>query len=646
MNMKASKLIPIIIISLIFSTGISQERKIKKATEEYDKFAYIKTSDVLLKVANNGFKSVDLFQKLGNSFYFNNKMKEATKWYKELMALNEPIDAEYYFRYALALKYDENYTESDKWMTKFHQIKSNDSRGQAFINTVDYLTKIEQSSRDFKVYNLDINSSLSDFGATLYKNNLVFASSRGNGEIYKWNDQPYLDLYTAIKEKNGIYKEVTPFDKAINTKYHESSAAFSSDNTIMYFTRNNYHKKSLKKDEKGISRLQLFRAKLQKDSTWSDIKSIHFNSNEYSVAHPTVNSSNTKLYFASDISGTKGQSDIFVADINTDGSLGEPINLGSEVNTEGQETFPFINSKGDLYFSSNGHTGLGGLDVYVIRDFENKRKTNDKYLVENIGKPINSPQDDFGYYENPETEEGLFSSNRPGGKGDDDIYSFTLPKKCSQLVEGIAFNKKTRELLPETTVILFNAEGVELDRITVDNNAAFTFQLDCNQEYLIRGEKETYTADEKRFTTPNVKQELNLELELNPNIQSIKIGDDLSKVLEIPIIYFNFDKHNIRNDAALELAKVLAVLDQYPQMEIAIRSHTDSRGSFKYNERLSNKRAKSTMGYLIKKGIAPNRLTSKGYGESKLINTCSDGVKCSEKEHQLNRRSEFIITKM
>ncbi len=646
--MKTSKLILNIIFSFVFLIGYSQNKRIKKGTTDYDKFDYVETSDVLLKVAKKGYKSVDLFQKLGNSFYFNNKMSDAAIWYGELMALNEPIDSEYYFRYALALKSDENYTESDKWMAKFHEAKSEDTRGKAFVSTIDYLTKIEEASRVFDVYNLNINSELSDFGSTMYKHKLVFASSRGGGKVHKWNEQPFLDLYIAEKEKAGSYTNVTSLDKNVNAKYHESTAAFTPNDSTLFFTRNNYFKKSLKKDDQGISRLQLFRATLQRDSTWNDIKSIHFNSNEYSTAHPAVNATGTKLYFASDMPGTIGQSDVFVADINKDGSIGEPVNLGNELNTEGQETFPFINAEGDLYFSSNGHMGLGGLDVFVIKDFENKRANGQPYLVENIGKPINSPQDDFGYYEKPDTKEGFFTSNRPGGKGDDDIYSFNIPKPkpCKQVVEGLAKDKKTRRLLKGTSVIVFDELGTEIERVVVSTNGKFTFKLDCEKEYLIRGEKESYTADEKRFTTPKKKQELKIELRLDPNKQTIKAGDDLAKVLGIPMIYFDYDKYNIRYDASLELEKILVVLDQYPTMNIDIRSHTDSRGSFIYNETLSSNRAKSTMEYLIEKGIPPNRLTFKGYGENKLVNKCADGVICNEEEHQLNRRSEFIITKM
>jgi len=398
--MKLYKLTLLAFFSFFVSVGYAQKSKVRKANKEYDKFAYVKTSEILLEVANEGHKSVELFRKLGNSFYFNNKMEDAAKWYGELMALNETVDPEYYYRYAQALKYNENYEESDKWMKKFYESKTDDSRGRAFMSTVNYLDKIEKSSKNFEVKNLDLNSAVSDFGATQYKNKLIFASSRGDGKSYGWNEQPFLDLYAATKQEDGTYSNVEDYDETVNTKYHESTASFTPDDQIMFFTRNNYTKNKLKRDNKDITRLKLYRARLQDDGDWDDVESIHFNSDQYSVAHPSVNVYGTKLYFASDMPGTFGQSDLFVVDINTDGTLGDPINLGKSINTEGQETFPFINEKGDLFFSSNGYPGLGGLDVYVIRDFENKYASSAPLVVENLAKPINSPQDDFGYYEN------------------------------------------------------------------------------------------------------------------------------------------------------------------------------------------------------------------------------------------------------
>jgi outer membrane protein OmpA-like peptidoglycan-associated protein len=649
MIMKLYKLTLIAFFGFFISIGYAQKGKLRQATKEYKNFSYVKTSEILLDVANEGYKSVDLFQKLGNSFYFNNQMEAAAKWYGELMGLNEEVDPEYYFRYALALKDTENYTKSDKWMQKFYESKTDDSRGRFFASTVDYLTKIENSSRDLVVKNLDINSPFSDFGTTQYKDKLIFASTRGDGRTYKWNEQPFLDLYSAKKQADASYTNIKTFDTNLNTRFHESTVSFTPDDQYIFFTRNNYDKK-LRKDTEGTSRLKLYRARTQGYEEWDDVESIHFNSDEYSVAHPSINVQGTKMYFASDMPGTHGLSDLYVVDVNSDGRLGTPVNLGDKINTEGQETFPFINEEGDLYFSSNGYPGLGGLDVFVIRNFENKVNTSAPLVVENIAKPINSPQDDFGYYENLGTKEGFFTSNRDGGKGDDDIYSFSIsvPEPCDQLVTGVVRDKKTHELLPNTTVILFDKQGKELDKLVVGDAATFEFELECEEEYLVRGEKEKYASDEKRITTPSVKQELTLELNLDPDEQELEPCGDLAKILYIPIIHFDFDKDNIRPDAALELQKVIAVMQQYPSLKIDVRSHTDCRGSYAYNDDLSARRNKSTINHIVRVGnIDSSRLTGRGYGEHQLVNDCAceptNRSSCSEAEHQLNRRSEFII---
>ena len=536
-------------------------------------------------------------------------------------------------------------------MEKFVEASTLDYRARSYASKRDYLESIEKVSKDFPIINMAINTELSDFGANQYKNLFLFASNRELGKLYKWNEQPFLDLYTAVKGDHGVYKGVLKFDKKINTKYHESSISFLPDDQIAYFTRNNYFKKRYKKDDQGFNRLQMYRGKLQDDGTWGDIESVHFNNKYYSFAHPTVNVTGTKLYFASDMPGTTGNSDLYVVDILEDGKLGEPENLGNLINTEAQESFPYINSIGDLYFSSTGLNGLGGFDVYVIRDFENKTKNFETYIVENIGKPINSPQDDFGYYENLGTKEGFFTSNRPGGKGDDDIYRFTIPD-CLQEVEGIVYNEDTKEILPGATVTLYNEAVEKIGEMVVGEDAKYIFpDLPCESVFLVRGEKVDFSSDEKRFeTTKDPKEFIKVDLYLNPDKKEITPCDDLAKVLDIPIIHFDFDKYDIRPDAEVDLQKVLAVMNQYPDMHIDIRSHTDCRGSYKYNATLSDNRAKSTRHYLIDKGIAPERLTAKGYGEYRLVNDCacepSNVVDCTEEEHQANRRSEFIITKL
>lgn len=644
-----SRYISLVCAGMFALSAFAQNGKIKSVEDDYKDFAYVKTSEVLLEVANKGYKSAELFQKLANSYYFRNDMENAAKWYGELFTMNDVIDPEYYFRYAMALKGIEDYEESDKWMKKFNDLKPDDMRGRAFLSKVDYKSNIEELSRDdIEPHNLEINTELSDFGTTEYENGIVFASARGGGRKYRWNEEPYLDLYSAEKTESG-FGEAKAIEGKVNTKYHESSAVFSPNGKYMFFTRNNFYRLKYKEDDTGVNRLQLYRATLSEDGTWNEIHKVHFNSEDYSVAHPTLNLTGTRLYFASDMPGTFGQSDIFVVDVNDDGTLGKPENLGPSINTEGQESFPFMDTSGNLFFSSTGFPGLGGLDVFKSEELDQKVEggSNRNFPIENVGKPVNSSADDFGYYENLVTKRVYFSSNREGGKGSDDIYTFEVPE-CEQLVFGTVQDKKTDELIPNAIVILFDGEGKEIERKTVGEDAAFEFELDCEMEYLIRGEKETYISDEKRFTTPKKKQELQLQLLLEKDVQEINPCDDLAKILDIPIIYFDFDKSNIRYDAEIELQKVLAVLNKYPTMNIDIRSHTDCRGPADYNEKLSDRRAKSTRQYLIDNGIAAERLTAKGYGESQLVNDCgcepTNESSCSEEEHQLNRRSEFIIT--
>lgn len=642
--MRLKKYIILSIAFVMVLSAYSQKTSIRRATKEYDKFSYVKTSEVLLRVAEKGYKSVDLFQKLGDAFYFNNKMEAAAKWYGELMAMNEAVDAEYYFRYAQSLKSMEQYDESDKWMQKFIDNKSDDLRGKSFSSKRDYLESIEALSEVFEIKNMDLNTDKSDFGANQYKDQLIFASSRGKGKVYDWNGQPYLDLYSATKNEDGSFAEAEIFDKSINTKMHESTASFLPTDDVMYFTRNNFLKRK-RRGVDGINRLQLYKATLQGDDTWGDVTPVHFNSDDYSVAHPTVNVHGTKLYFASDMPGTIGNSDIYVVDINSDGTLGDPVNLGTLINTEGSETFPYVNSNGDLYFSSNGLPGLGGLDVYMVRDFETKYKNHEPFTVENVGRPINSAKDDFAYYENLGTKEGFFTSNRDGGKGDDDIYSFKIPE-CLQDLEGVVFDETTKELLSGATVRLFNKAGEELNQMVVGDNAKYVFKdLKCDEEYLVRVEKDAYSTDEERIVTgDNRKQTLALEMEIKPDAVAIDEGTNLREALNLNPIYFDLDKSNIRPDAEIELQKVIAVLKQYPNMKLDIKSHTDSRATKAYNDALSSRRNRSTINYIVNVGgIDASRLTGKGYGERELVNKCSDGVDCTEAEHQLNRRSDFII---
>jgi len=586
-----------------------------------------------LKLANKENPSPEVIEKLANAFYFNSEMEEASKWYEKLTSLSDQSNPENYFRYAQALKAIGDYKKADEAFRTFATLNPDDSRGTKFLNTTDYLETIATMSQDFELQNLDINTKFSDFGASLHNDKLVFASSRDqNGKIYSWNAQPFLDLFELDAEGNT--QEVTG---DINTKYHESSTSYTKDGTTVYFTRNNYYNGKFKKNSEDTHALKIYKATLV-DGKWTDIVPMPFNNDEYSVAHPALSLDEKQLYFASDMPGTKGMSDIFVVDINEDGTYGAPLNLGPNVNTEGRENFPFVSDKGILYFSSDGHLGLGGLDVFMIETQNIKSG-----IIKNIGKPINSPKDDFAYIIDESAKKGYISSNRAGGKGDDDIYSFKIPD-CEFDVTGTVVNKRTNEILANAKVTIKDANNNVLKTVTSDAEGKFQSTLSCKEQtYIVEAQKEKFKDDFTDFTvTADSENKLKLALALEPN--AAKIGTDLALLLNLNPIYFDYDKSFIRPDAELELAKVIKYMQEYPSVKIDVRSHTDSRGRDAYNLSLSQRRNASTKAYIINKGgISSDRISGKGYGETRLTNRCSNGVKCSKAEHQDNRRSEFIV---
>ncbi|WP_339894877.1 OmpA family protein [uncultured Algibacter sp.] len=635
--MKKTIYILSILSALVFNSSFAQKAKASSAIKKYENLSYIESRNQLLVLANKADASPEVIEKLANAFYFNSEMKDASGWYKKLMDLNIQLAPENYFRYAQSLKAQEKYKDADKAFKNFAALRPEDSRVREFLSKQDYVEAIDVMSSDFELLNLDINTGFSDFGTSTYNDHLIFASSRDVDEkIYSWNAQPFLDLFEL--NGDGTVKEV---NGAVNTKYHESSTTFTKDGKTAYFTRNNFFKGKFKKNSENIHGLKIYKATLV-DSVWANIESLPFNNDEYNVAHPALSADGKKLYFASDMFGTQGASDIFVVDINDDGTYGEPVNLGAKINTEGRENFPFVSDKGILYFSSDGHVGLGGLDVYKV---EIDRLNESMTMIHNMGKPINSPKDDFGYIVNETTRKGYISSNREGGKGDDDIYSFVIPA-CTKAISGIVINKRTQDILANTDVFIYDSSRNLLQSLKSDDFGKFTFSLGCkDRTYLVEAKKEKYKDDFTDFSIKsNEKPEFNLELKLEP--QAAKIGTDLALLLNLSPIYFDYDKSFIRPDAEIELAKVINYMKEFPNVKVDVRSHTDSRGKDAYNWALSNRRNKSTRDYIITKGgISSERLSGQGYGETRLTNRCNNTnkLKCTEAEHQANRRSEFIV---
>ncbi len=634
-------------LSFVALQGFAQKSKTASADKKYESYAYIDAIANYESIAEKGYQNESMFQKLGNAYYFNADFSKAAKWYAALFVMNKEQEPEYCYRYAQTLKSIGEYGKADTILLQYNQKASNDQRAKLFKNHANYLEEIKENSDRFIITDAGINSEFSDYGTSFYDNKLVFTSARDNDGIYKkpskWTNQSYTNLYSSEVNANGDMITPTRFIKSINSKFHESTAVFTKDGKTMYFTRNNFlnGKKGISKDQ--IILLKLYKATLV-EGQWSNIVELPFNNDQYNVAHPALSASEQTLYFASDMPGTLGQSDLYKVAINPDGTYSKPENLGTTINTEGKETFPFVSDENELYFASDGRPGLGGLDVFVTK-IESKNGFKE---IQNIGAPVNSTQDDFAFLMDSKTRQGFFSSNRAGGKGYDDIYKFTETRKliCEQLLTGTIFTADNKTPIANAKVTQFDEKGHLLQTVFTNENGQYRFEVTCGKAYSIRAETKLYETKEAKITIGKISGESKLDIVLEKTIIPITVGTDLAKVLNIPIIYFDVNKYNIRPDAAFELEKIIAVLRQYPTMKIEVRSHTDSRGSDQKNLVLSDNRAKSTAAWIVKEGIEITRVKGKGFGEKKLINKCANNIKCTLTEHQVNRRSEFIVVSM
>jgi len=497
---------------------------------------------------------------------------------------------------------------------------------------------------EYTIKNLDINTKNSDFGtAFLGKDKIIFAAPTENVKVirntWKENGQNFLDLYTGLitDDRQVIDKKRMPGD--VNTKYHEAGVAVTKDLKTIYFTANNYYEKKFLIDSSGVNNLQLFSASLGIDGKWTLKKKLPFNNVDYSIGHPALSHDDKKLYFVSDMPGGYGGTDIYVVDIYDDGYYGQPRNMGRKINSPGREMFPYIGKDNILYFSSDGLGGHGKLDIYASKIYDN---TVSEPL--NLDLPVNSEADDFAFIIDDMKDRGFFSSNREEGRGDDDIYSFlALPGlyiHCTHEVSGVVRSQSTGEPLPGATVELRNHAGEVLETLTASSvDATYTLNKAlCDSTFVVIGMHKGYLNDEQTINTVNDTGADALVLDLNLPDQFV------SNKVNINTIYFDFDKSNIRPDAAKELDKVVQVMNEYPSLTIEAGSHTDSRATDSYNMKLSERRAKSTVDYIVSKGIDASRIIYKGYGETQLVNKCANGVKCSREEHQANRRTEFKIT--
>ncbi|MTH16153.1 OmpA family protein [Flavobacterium sp. LC2016-01] len=656
----------VLFVCFLFKMNAQTANNTNAADKKYDDYAYADAIKAYESLIDKGVKDERIVQRLGNSYYFIGELPSALQWYKELFAINEEQEPEYLYRYAQCLKASGNYRKADEVLEKFNLKAGSEKRASLIREDKNYLEQIKLNSGRYEVADAGINSPYSDYGSVIYDKRIVFTSARDTGGIaktsFKWTNKSFSKLYIADLMPDGSVSKPKLFRKKQKSRFNESTPVFTKDGRTMYFTRNNFTDGKRGSSDKQITLLKLYKSEYVNDA-WEEAKELPFNSDQYSTAHPALSMDEKILYFASDMPGTLGQSDLFKVAINADGTFGQPQNLGPVINTEGRETFPFISAENELYFASDGRPGLGGLDIFVTKINADGTIDDD---VQNVGEPVNSKQDDFAFTIDRKNRNGFFSSNRENGQGLDDVYRFTETKRlvCEQDLMGTVSDAESNEVLSNVSLTLFDENLNPLSTITTDEKGNYIFpKIKCGKKYSIRASKSDYgikdisTAVKKAngkttmdFTmqkifkplaakTIEIKKTAVKPVKLGP----IKIGTDLAKLLHIPMNFFDLGKATIKKTSEPDLQKVVDILNQYPNIKLDIRSHTDSRSSAESNQILSDKRAQSTKDWLISKGIDAGRLTAKGYGETKLINRCADGVKCTEKEHQQNRRSEFII---
>lgn len=633
-NNKGHIILLLLLFTTIFSV-FSQEGKIKRADVKYENLSYMDAVYVYEKVVEKGYGTPDIYEKLGNAYYYNGAYEKASQWYERLFDSRDYDNSEVMYRYAQALKSMGNYGESDKVMDKFSQLRPEDVRSLRYKGNGDYLEKIEAVSNRGDLNLTSVNTELSDYGGSFYDSLFIFTSNRKiigpTKDIHTWTDEPFSNIYQARVGSDYQLSDVRVLKGKKDVRYNESSAIITKDGSTLYFTRNDPDIK--RKNATGVI-LKIYRA-TYRDGKWSDVEALPFTSDQYNCAHPVLSSDEKALYFASDMPGGYGSSDIYVAPINADGSIGKAENLGPHINTQARETFPYVSDTGLLYFASDGHLGLGGLDVFAIKIEDFARGE-----IVNVGRPINTKYDDFAYIQRDSN--AFLSSNR---EGNDQIYMFKelvpLPIACNNVIEGTVSNAKNQKPIVDAKVTLLDAGMEQLKEVSTNGEGYYSFKgLDCSKQYYVRVEANTFATQEKTTTTPARSDVTRLDFVMAPLFDD---HVDLAKLYDIENIYFDFDKWDITPRAEEKLNILLGVLRDHPSIHIDIRSHTDSRGSDAYNIVLSDNRAKSTLGWLVAHGIARERLSAQGYGETQLVNGCSNGVPCTKQEHQDNRRSEFII---
>ncbi len=634
----------VILTFLLPTRSFSQKLTTKLADKSFEEFAFVEAIGLYEYAYEKDTTDNYVVKRLAESNRNIGNTEEVEKWLKKLIDrhVEQPEDI---FNYSQALKSNGRYLLAEQWLKEYADLRPEDGRVNIQVSLLEYIKFLMRDSTNYEILNTSTNTIGSDMGPAFYKDRLVFSSTSigaKGGATYKWNELPYLKMYSAQIGPYGDLNSVQSFAPKLKTAYHDGPVSIDPKKEIIYFTRNNYVKGKTSKSRDGVVNLKIFIGKKENDD-WKLTGPFLYNSNEYSVGHPSIYKDGSVLYFASDMPGGYGKSDIYFS-VFSNGQWSKPFNLGPKINTEGNEFFPFISNDGVLYFASDGHGGLGGLDIYFSVPERGVFSS-----IENMGYPVNSSKDDFGLALDSTGVKGYFASNRPGGKGDDDLY-FMKIKHIPVIIRGVVKDRDTKDVLADAKISVINEAGNTIATSVTPIDGQFEFEVNKGQQYTINVTKEFYTENEVVIVTaslrPNdeafseifLEQKIEVDNSPAPKIMEEEDGEAL-QVIELEYINYELDKSDIRPDVAATLDKLIGLLKEFPDLEIRIESHTDSRGSDDYNMLLSKKRAKAAYDYVVSKGIDPNRLLYHGYGETRLLNKCANGVECTEEQHEVNRRS-------
>ena len=609
---------------LISGFSIAQNQYTKTADKLFDRYEYVDAAKEYLKLTQSDKADSYVYKQLADSYYNVFNTKEAVLWYAK--AVEQEQDAETYYKYAQMLKAEGNFKESDNQMRHFAQLAPNDQRAKTFTNNPNYLSQLQGQKKLYDIAKSDVSSDKTDFGAVLTNSDeLYFSSSRNaSRNPASWNEEPYLDIYKATYNANGTISDALAIEN-INTKWHDGPVSITSDGKTMYYGSESFNEKEYTKNKSKnakFGKIYLYKA-TNENGQWVNSMPLPFNNKSYDVRNPSISKDGKTLYFSSNMPGGFGGEDIWKVTVDGD-NYGTPENLGAKINTEANESFPFITDDSVLFFSSNGKTGFGGLDVFKIDLNENSE-------VINVGEPVNTSKDDFAFTYNNLKKVGFFASNR---EGVDNIYKANLICKVQVIVR--VKDKTTGKVLENATIALVDEKQKTIFKQETAVNGEVIQEIDCDTSYTTQVTIPGY--DMGAFEIPKSdKKQIIVEALLTPTLPTVT-----EKEVILNSIYFEYDKSNVTAEGAREFDKLVALMNANPTMVIFAKSHTDNRGNDAYNMKLSDRRAKATVQYIISKGISKDRISGQGFGESEPLETCKV---CTEEQHARNRRSEFLIVK-